>query len=361
MEKFFKELVENSDDIYLVVDKDFRIRYISSVVRRYGAEPLALLGKSIFEFADSSQAAIWHDSLAQVNDRKIFDVALKIKGDEPFYFDVTVFKINQTEVEGGRVLQLHDITAHKRKAQELNQSNQQLDQVIYKTTHDLRAPLMSALGLLSLAEQAPDAQRLEYLTLLRRSLNKLNAFIEEMHHFYRTGKMAIQVESINWDELIQEELNDHRMTYHPEKVSIEVSVHQPLEFWSDRLRVKTILTNLVTNAIKYADVSKPHHLIQISVAVNDHEAVLVVKDNGIGIEKQYHDKIFDMFFRATTVAHGTGLGLFILRDTVQKLKGKITLEAEPGKGSTFTVCLPNRKAEARDKVEDIRAGSRSFS
>lgn len=361
MDWFFRELVENSDNIYVLLDKHFHIRYISSVVRKYGAEPLSLLGKSIFNFTEPDQVKNWQDCLTRVNDRKIFEVGLKLAGDEITYFDVTAYPVKHDRAGGGQVLQLHDVTARKKKEQELLQSNQQMDQVIYKTTHDLKAPLMSAMGLLTLAEQAPEPQRSEYLTLLRRSLTKLNAFIEEMNHFYRTGKMAISCEPINWQELIEEELADHRLTYQPEKISITVNVNQPEAYWSDRLRVKTILTNLITNAIKYSDPQKAHNLIQITVQVNPAEAVLTVQDNGIGIDKQYQHRIFDMFFRATTMAQGTGLGLFILKDTVQRLNGRVNVTSEPGVGSTFTVCLPNMKAPAGEATEDIRAGSRSFS
>ncbi|MCX7637977.1 MAG: HAMP domain-containing histidine kinase, partial [Cyclobacteriaceae bacterium] len=286
---------------------------------------------------------------------------LRLTADEITYFDVTAYRINHHNEDGGQVLQLHNVTPYKKKTQELISSNKQLDQVIYKTTHDLRAPIMSALGLITLAEQSPEPQRLEYLALIRRSLNKLNTFIEEMHHFYRTGKMAIQQQLIVWEELVQEELDDQRMTYHPDKVRIEVNIHQPVDFCSDKLRVKTILTNLLTNAIKYADTRKPKHLIQINVSVTEKEAVLSVKDNGIGIEKQYQNRIFDMFFRATTQAHGSGLGLFILRDTVERLHGKIELQSEPGQGSEFIVYLPNQKCNAEALTEDTRAGSRSFS
>lgn len=361
MEWIFRELVENSDDIYVLVDKNFHIRYISSVVRKYGADPLSLLGKNIFDFAENEKADALRECLSSGSGKKIFETGLRLTADEITYFDVTAYPIRQDNEDGGQVLQLHDVTPYKKKTQELLSSNKQLDQVIYKTTHDLRAPVMSALGLLTLAEQAPEPQRLEYLALIRRSLNKLNAFIEDMHQFYRTGKMAIQRQLISWEEVIREELDNHRMTYHPDKVSIEVHIDHPVAFCSDLIRVKTILTNLLTNAIKYADVRKPRHFIRIDVKVTEKQAVLKVADNGIGIEPQYHERIFDMFFRATTQAQGSGLGLFILRDTVERLKGKIELQSVPGEGSTFIVYLPNQRCEEDEAVEDTRAGSRSFS
>ena len=67
-----------------------------------------------------------------------------------------------------------------------------------------------------------------------------------------------------------------------------------------------------------------------------------MKDNGIGIEPQYQEKIFDLFFRATDQSQGTGLGLFIVKDTIDKLRGKIEVESEPGRGTTFTIEIPNQ-------------------
>ncbi len=100
-----------------------------------------------------------------------------------------------------------------------------------------------------------------------------------------------------------------------------------------------MLSNLISNAIKYRDVSKAENYIKIRFNKNGKATIIEVEDNGIGIPEEYHQKIFDMFFRGTTRSEGSGLGLFIVKDIVEKLKGEITLHSE---GSTkFTVLLPH--------------------
>lgn len=346
MDWIFRELVENSGDIFTVVDKDFRIRYISSGVRDYGAEPISLLGKSIFDFACPEEIEKWTQHLAGVEERRLYEIGLRLVKNTITYFDVTIYRINQGVADHGRVLKLHNITRQKLKEKELLDSNKQLDQVIYKTTHDLRAPLMSALGLVDLAMHAPADQKDEYLALIRKSLHKLSGFIEEMNHFFRAGKMAVQRERINLSDLIREELESQRNLYRADKLTIETSVNEEEAFFSDRIRVKTILTNLVTNAIKYADVTKEKSVIRINAKTDKNQLVLVVEDNGIGIEEKYQKKIFDLFFRATTQSHGTGLGLFILKDTVERLKGTIEMKSQPGKGTMFKISIPNQVTQA---------------
>ncbi len=344
---FFKELVEHSGDIFTVVDKDFRIRYISKGVREFGAEPISLLGKSIFDFVSPEKIDDWKQHLAGVDERRLYEIGLRLAKDTTTYFDVTIFTITQSGEGHGQVLKLHNITPKKVREKKLINSNKQLDQVIYKTTHDLRAPLLSAMGLVELAEKAPADQKDEYLALIRKSLFKLNGFIEEMNHFFRAEKMEVQREEVKLMELIKEELENQRNLYQADRLVIETNVDEKSIFFSDRIRVKTILTNLVTNSIKYADVTKEKSVIRISATTDDRQCELIVEDNGIGIEEKYQDKIFDLFFRATAQSQGTGLGLFILKDTVERLHGTIEVKSEVGEGTRFKISIPNQVTAMR--------------
>ncbi len=121
----------------------------------------------------------------------------------------------------GLVLKLNDVTEKKKREQELIRSNLQLDQVIFKTTHDLKAPLMSALGLVDIAGRVPDEEKDRYILLIRKSLMKLNSFIEEMNNFYRVDKLVVQREKISLQEILHDELeNLHTGTKSPSFNSI---------------------------------------------------------------------------------------------------------------------------------------------
>lgn len=340
----FKELVENSDDILIVTDEDFRIRYISSsVTRAFGIEPMKLLGQNIFNFINAEKSGNWKRCLKDPAQVSFHDeISLNAGNDKRNYFDVEVSNfLNKASIHG-LVLKLHDISSKKLKEEELIRSNKQLDQVIYKTTHDLKAPLMSAMGLVNIAEKAAPSEKDKYLRLIRKSLVRLDSFIEEMNDFFRNEKLALQREKINIATLLNDELGDLRSLYEPSKIDVQFEIHGNSEFYSDSIRLRTVVANLLSNAIKYYDPDKIEPFVKISVYINEEFCEIRFEDNGIGIEPQYQEKIFDLFFRATDHAQGTGLGLFIVKDTIEKLKGAIVVNSTVGQGSTFTIQLPNQ-------------------
>jgi PAS domain S-box-containing protein len=338
----FKELVENSDDIIIVTDEAHTIRYISSSVRSlFGLEPVSLLGRNIFEYLPVDRHGQWkHDMGAPTPFRA--EEAFQLKHGETVYFDVHVSRLLNHYPVQGRVLKLHNVTDKKHREYELVRSNQQLDQIIFKTTHDLRAPLMSAMGLVSLAEKATPAEQVRYLGLIRKSLLNLDSLIEEMNDFFRNDKMAVQREKIDMAKVLRDETDNLKSLSDENGILIASEVHGSVDFYSDSVRVKTIIGNILSNAVKYYDPQKKRPFVNISITINEDICVLKMADNGIGIEAKYQPKIFDLFFRATDQSQGTGLGLFIVKDTVEKLKGSIDVDSEVGRGTTFTITIPNQ-------------------
>jgi PAS domain S-box-containing protein len=340
----FRELVENSDDILIVTDHEFKIRYISSSVKKtFLIEPLKLLGENIFSFASPDKIERWRACLQDSSFTSFQDeISLKIAPGKKNYFDVQVSNLFNRSNIRGLFISLHDITKKKTKEQELQRSNEQMDQVIYKTTHDLKAPLRSALGLVNLAERATPEEQEKYLGLIKKSLYKLDSFIEEMNIFFRSEKLALQNTRIDLKEILQDELSNFNDLTELNKITVDLTVNQSTDFYSDSIRLKTIVGNLLSNAVKYFDSNKSESFIKISVSVNDETCQLQMVDNGIGIAPEYQERIFELFFRATDVSEGTGLGLFIVKDTVEKLSGKIEVLSQLGEGTTFTINLPNQ-------------------
>jgi PAS domain S-box-containing protein len=338
----FKELVENSGDIIIVTDSEYRIRYISSSVSSlFSREPVTLIGRSIFEFINSDQKERWKEAM---KDQTHFhgEEAIQIGGNDAVYFDVSVSNMLNTYPVEGLVLKLHDITEKKNREIELVKSNKQLDQIIFKTIHDLKAPLMSALGLVDIAERASEKEREGYMKLIRKSLLSLDSLVEEMNDFFRNDKIAVQRERIDILSMVESELNSLKTLMDENGITIASEVHHDSEFFSDPVRVRTVISNILSNAVKYYDPQKNRPFVNISVTINEDICIIKMEDNGIGIEPKYHDKIFDLFFRATDQSQGTGLGLFIVKDTVEKLKGKIEVKSEPGRGTMFTIKVPNQ-------------------
>jgi PAS domain S-box-containing protein len=342
-EGMFRELVENSDDIIVVVDKDLYIRYISSSVADvFDVKPVSLLGRRINEFVSDERLHQWREQIVHKSSILTDEIEISNSGREKLHFEVRVSNMLHHYPVQGLVLKLNDVTEKKKREQELIRSNLQLDQVIYKTTHDLKAPLMSALGLVEIAERAPDVEKDRYITLIRKSLMKLNSFIEEMNNFYRVDKLAVQREKISLREILHDELENLHTRKEEPFIHFDIEIEESVNFYSDKMRIRTIITNLLSNAIKYQDPSKRNPFIKVIAKVDAENFHLSITDNGIGIDQTFHEKIFDLFFRATDQAEGSGLGLFIVKDTIERLAGTIQVKSNVGEGTMFQVRIPNQ-------------------
>jgi PAS domain S-box-containing protein len=341
-EGMFRELVENSNDINVVVDKNLYIRYISSSVSDvFNVKPVSLLGKKISDYVSVEKIAQWREKLHGDVTTLTDEIEIVRADGQKVNFEISVSNMLHHYTVQGLVLELNDITETKKREDDLIRSNLQLDQVIFKTTHDLKAPLMSALGLVKIAEKAPNVEKDAYINLIKKSLLKLNAFIEEMNDFYRNDKMEVKCEKINLTKVLHDEL-ENLETFEMNDVQFTIDIDQRTEFFSDLVRVKTIVTNILSNAIKYQDKKKVNPFIKIMARVDDKNCDLCFEDNGIGIESTYKEKIFDLFFRATDQAQGSGLGLFIVKDTIERLQGTIVVTSNVGEGTTFQIRIPNR-------------------
>ena len=129
-----------------------------------------------------------------------------------------------------------------------------------------------------------------------------------------------------------------------DKLEKIIEIDQPKVFYSDRWRLKVILNNLLSNAIRYRNGKDP--VIKISVQLDDHSAHLVVEDNGKGIEKEHLPNLYKMFYRATDDNAGSGLGLYIVKEAIDKLNGSISIESEVHVGTRVKFTIPQIPAPA---------------
>ncbi len=125
----------------------------------------------------------------------------------------------------------------------------------------------------------------------------------------------------------------------PVEIKFEINNEQP--FISDKSRINILLNNLISNAIRYQNPATDNPLVDITINMSDTETDIIVKDNGIGISKENQQKIFEMFYRVSEKSVGSGLGLYLVKEIVDKLEGKIVIESEVGKGTAFCINLPN--------------------
>jgi PAS domain S-box-containing protein len=255
--------------------------------------------------------------------------------------------------ESGKVIRLYgtilNINERKLYEQNLQHQNEQLkkinaelDRFVYSVSHSLRAPLTSVLGLINvvrISEVEPQINM--YLGLMEKSILKLDETIHEINNYSRNARLGLNVSEVDLPKLLQDLTEQYTSAEATAKVKIENAAEATYPLYSDAERLRVVLNNLLSNANRYYDEKKPNPYVLIKANITREEAVIEVVDNGIGIEPQVQDKVFNMFFRASERSTGSGLGLYIVKETVEKLKGKITVSSELGKGTTFYVRLPN--------------------
>jgi signal transduction histidine kinase len=223
----------------------------------------------------------------------------------------------------------------------LMKANHELDRFVYSTSHDLRAPLTSVMGLINIAEQANNPQESRmYFSMMRSRLESLDKFIKDITDYSRNNRMHIGKENVNLTSLINEVWESVEYSPGAENIRFQMEVPDGMEVFTDRNRLSIILSNLISNAIRYHDQGKQERYIRLRVSLNGYGFYIKVEDNGQGISPEYHNKVFDMFYRANEQSKGSGLGLYIVKETLHKLSGSIHLESSPGVGSTFTIRLP---------------------
>lgn len=229
----------------------------------------------------------------------------------------------------------------KSTLEELSERNFELDQLMYKTSHDLRAPLSSVMGLVNLANLDPD-NHLAYLGKIEGRIKKLDEFIRSMLNYGRVNRAEISFERIDLRELIQDCIRelDHLETFI--NVKAEVSIKNETQiFKGDPLRMRIIISNIISNAYKYQNPAVESRL-SIAVSLNPMVAEIAIRDNGIGIKREHLKKIFNMFYRATEKSQGSGLGMYIVKQAIDKLNGSIRVTSTFGKGTTIKIIVPNK-------------------
>jgi len=231
----------------------------------------------------------------------------------------------------------------KVEKEELKKLNLELDKFVYSVSHDLRAPLKSMGGIVEITEEiSEDPMVKEHMEMLKTSISKLDCFITDMLDYSRNARAEIRKEEIDFKELLNDITNNLKhMGGNHRLIKIEVDVNHRNTFHSDTNRIKVLLNNLVSNAIRYQNPEIADPFVKINVDTSDIEVNIIVKDNGIGISKELHTKIFEMFYRVTENSVGSGVGLSLVKETVEKLNGKIVVDSEPGIGTQFSLNIPN--------------------
>lgn len=226
--------------------------------------------------------------------------------------------------------------------EDLSKINAELDRFVYSASHDLRAPIASLLGLIEVARLEKNMDNMErLLDMQKKSLQRLDHFIMDIVDHSRNTRLQVESEKINFKDLVQNSFGQLQFMENSDRIRKSISVEQDEPFFTAPSRLEIVLNNLISNAMKYADLRKDDPNIEVRVKANSRTAELRIIDNGEGIPTDAIPKIFDMFYRASANGTGSGLGLYIVKEAIEKIGGAIVVYSEYGKGTEFVVEMPN--------------------
>jgi signal transduction histidine kinase len=278
--------------------------------------------------------------------KKVDDFEFRLKNSDQWLLTSLRYFANEDFAEGI----LMNVTDVRNKDNEIVRLNHELDQFIYHASHELRSPLVSMLGLINLIKleqkAVPGPSGEDYVALLENKVNKLDNLLKKIVAITYNNKAVVSNDSIDWHELVTSCLRDSEIRN--ERVRIEMNIVQDSEFVNDKDRTRIVISNLLSNAMKYynTNVSDPNVVIKISS--DGSEANILISDNGVGIDRKYLKNIFGMFYRAhVSPSDGNGLGLYVVRTMIERIGGQITVTSNLGEGTSFQLIIPNKMWQSR--------------
>ncbi len=247
---------------------------------------------------------------------------------------------------------IQDVTVNKENYMNLQKANFELDNFVYHTSHDLRSPLLSVLGLVNIATKERDHTQLQLLlVMIEKSIRKLDGLVNDLLVLSRDNRVDDPFSIIDIEALTNESISNYDFISGFDQIKINVSVNAETSLFVDKTRVNVLLNNLISNSIKYRQKLGESSYININIHVTKVFCEIVIADNGEGIREEFQEQIFDMFYRATESSDGSGLGLYIVKNVMDKLEGEINFESTYGHGTTFVVKFPNHYSEDQAAID----------
>ncbi len=355
--KFYENLFDNIPVDIGVFDNELRYKFLNKNSVKDEKTRKWLINKTLkdyYEFrnldlqlADERQALL-QKAITEKNAVRYQDVYNEFNDNE-----IVILRelFPYEDYEGRNYLMAYgvDITELKKgrdeliiKNKELEKLNGELDSLAYSITHDLRSPVLALMGLLDIIYESGEfgSENKEYLTLMRKSILRLDDTIREILNYYRNARTEIDLTEINLLHFVNQSFESVQY-YVNYKIKLETSIQADCPFYSDENRIITLINNLIANAVKYSRENDGNAFIKFSAIIDHENCLITIQDNGEGIPYDHQKNVFKIFHRASSTTSGSGLGLFICSEIINKLNGKILLESIPLQGTKFTITIPN--------------------
>jgi len=233
---------------------------------------------------------------------------------------------------------------------ELAAKNAELETFVFSVSHDLKTPIVTIEGFMGALREdfgnLISEEGEKYLNYIGDATQKMELLINDLLELSRIGRLRLKKTEFSLADLIQETITGLQPQIEARNIQVTVSQDLPLVY-GEKKRLTQVMENLLSNAIKYIGKENPCPRIEVGAQEQDNQMVIFVRDNGVGIEKTYFEKIFDVFQRlpsAKKIEQGTGVGLAIVKRVIEYHEGKVWVESEPGKGTTFFFTLKNKEA-----------------
>ena len=241
---------------------------------------------------------------------------------------------------------LSDVTEQRVTEKKLLTANNELEEFAYRTSHDLRSPLVSSIKLMQVAANAIEKEDVNTVKVCiahaERSLKKLEELIQSILDLTEVKNKPEEREVINVHELVMESLSSINQIDGFDKVRCTTRIAHQGELISQKTRFNMIVENLLSNAIKYLDPAEDEPFVEVSTHNEPGYFLLDVKDNGLGIPEEQRHKLFHMFHRFhPKVAFGSGLGLYLIKQSAEALGGSIAVHDTQAKGTCFRLKIPH--------------------
>lgn len=231
----------------------------------------------------------------------------------------------------------------REQIKKLEKTNEELNRFVYSASHDLRAPITTIRGLINMArEDVTDSLSIQYFSMIEESVTRLDSFIRSIVQYYQNGKDIFDFQEIDFKSFIESVLKEFSFEINEYNIKTSVSVLASGPFVTDTFRLRIILGNLISNAIKFRRKNFDQHEVKIEVIADSNEAKIIIKDNGQGIINEFQDKVFNMFFRVSSEISGNGVGLYLVKEAVEKLGGHVELNSVAAEGTTVCITLYNK-------------------
>ncbi|MFQ5560869.1 MAG: ATP-binding protein [Nitrospinota bacterium] len=356
--EYHKNILEHSPDMIITTDRDMKtiLYFNSGAEKMLGFSSSDMVGQyvdtlyanenereSILHLLDKSGSLTNHETTLRTKDNRIIHILLTIS-----------YLKDSAGNRTGTIGISKNITRIKRLENQLKETNLELESFVYTVSHDLKAPLRAIHGfsgfLIEDYKDRLDDEGKQFLDRIKEGAGMMKALIDDLLELSRVGRAEVNFESFSSKKIVDKALSSNKFQLDEKGGRVHIESTLP-EVLCDKVRMIQLFANLINNSIKYSSPDRPP-IIQIACRETAGEWVFTVEDNGIGIKMEHKKKIFEIFQRLhpSEDYDGTGIGLTIIKKIVTLHSGKVWVQSEVGKGSTFFISLPKlpRKQRKRD-------------